>query len=239
MNINNCTNSIKNINRLNNAFANSTMVSTFSDCVAKTLDNAAGYVIKSMPVTDHIKDVLLDVKNSFKSKELIEILGTGVKSSVREGLEILGLERDNINNIMDLTNVAKSGGLVPVIKNVIEIGCKLFTKNNIVGNYVFKFFDVLSKYVQSGDFIKKLSGVINRLVKRKNKFMENVNGWYKAYVESDSANLKYFSDEIKSSKDIIKKFDDCKSQSQIIANLTNTLGTNKLSPEQLQLCMQI
>lgn len=236
---NNVVNNLNKENLLNNMFTNSKAVSTFSDCVFKALDNAAGYVIKSMPLTDHVKDILLDVKNSFKSKELSEILGTAVKSSVREGLEILGLNNKNIQNIMDIKNVAKSGGLIPGIKNVVEIACNLFTKNNIVGNYVYKFFGALSKYIQSSDFLKKLGSVIERLLKKKDKFMDSVNGWYKAYTEDNQVELKYFADEIKSNKELIKKFDDCSKQSKIIENITKATKMDKLSEEQLQLCMQL
>lgn len=240
MNIdNNITNDFKVSNNLNNIFTNSNTVKTFSDCISKALDNAANYVIKSMPVTDHVRDVLVDVKNSFKSKDLREILSAAVKSSVREGLEILGIDGKNVENIFDVNKIAKAGGLVPALKNVVEIAGNIFTKNNIVGDYVYKFFGGLSKYIQSSDFIQKVGGVIKRLLNRKDKFMENVNGWYKAYAESNEADLKFFTDEIKSSKDIIKKFEDCNKQSKIIDNITKASKTQKLSDEQLQLCMQV
>lgn len=236
---NDVTNFLNNNNTLNNIISNNNLLGTFKDCVLKAVENAAGYVIKSMPVTDHVKDVLLDVKNSFRSKEITELLNSVVKSSVKEGMEISDVNEASLNGLQDIKNISKTGGLICGIKNVVEIAAKLLTKNKIVGNYVYKFFDVFSKYIQSSDFLKKLGDVITRLLKRKDKFMENVNGWYKAYSQSDMTSLKYFADELKSSKDIIKKFDDCNYQSKIIDKIMNASKKEKLSEEQLQLCMQV
>ena len=55
----------------------------------------------------------------------------------------------------------------------------------------------------------------------------------------DEVELKYFADEIKSNKELIKKFDDCSKQSKIIENITQATKMDKLSEEQLQLCMQL
>ena len=75
---NDVTNFLNNNNTLNNIISNNNLLGTFKDCVLKAVENAAGYVIKSMPVTDHVKDVLLDVKNSFRSKEITELLNSVV-----------------------------------------------------------------------------------------------------------------------------------------------------------------
>ena len=124
------------------------MKNDLSKASETALDKAANYIIKAMPVPDAIKDVLKDVKEAIKTKDLKNVVSTVVTSSIREGLEILGLSNESIKNVYKLKDVAMKGGLAQALKNGIEIIANNYLKNNIVGKYVYNFFDKLKNFAQ-------------------------------------------------------------------------------------------
>lgn len=77
----------------------------FQNLVEGIIDKGADYAIKSFPINDHVKDILIDVKNSFKSKDFKEILKTAINSSIREGIEIINMP---INVLKDINKVKES-----------------------------------------------------------------------------------------------------------------------------------
>ena len=135
--------------------------------VEKTVDHAAKYVIKAMPVPDAVKDILIDIKDAIKTKDIKEVISTAVKSTIREGLEMLGLSKKSINSLGELKDIAKKGGLVTSIKNGIEVVELNYLKNNIVGDYVYKFFDKLKNYIMNNEFMKYLNNLIDKLEQKK------------------------------------------------------------------------
>lgn len=86
-----------------------TLKNDLSNAAEKTIDHAAKYVIKAMPVPDAVKDILLDIKDAIKTKDVKEVISTAVKSTVREGLEMMGLSTSSINSLMELKDIAKKG----------------------------------------------------------------------------------------------------------------------------------
>ena len=153
--------------------------SDLSNATEKALDQASKYIIKAMPVPDAVKDILLDVKAALKTKDLKRVITTVVNSTVREGLEYLGLSKSSINSLMELKNVASKGGYITTLKNGIEIVASNYLKNNIVGDYVYKFFDKLKEYIMNKEFTKTLNNIIKKLEEKKEKFLKKCEDWYK------------------------------------------------------------
>jgi len=130
--------------------------------VAKTVDKAANYVIKAMPIPDCAKDILIDVKDALKTKDIKEIFSTAVKSSIREGMEVLGFKTSTIKNVLNLSEAATKGGLAISLKNAIDLISEKFLKNNLAGNYISSFFEKLKEFIQSNKFVEKLKDIFAR-----------------------------------------------------------------------------
>ena len=209
-----------------------------TNVIGKTIDKAANYVIKSMPVPDAIKDILLDVKEAIKTKDLKRILETTVKSTVREGLELLKVSSSNIKDLMDLKNIALKGGLITGIKNAIEIVANNYLKNNIVGKYVYSFFERLKEYVLSNKFKEKLNNRIDLIMNKKIDFMNKCEQWYNAYKKMDLNELNKISETLSSNKYVISRYEDCASENKIIQNMTEMINNKKtyLTQNQARLC---
>ena len=210
----------------------------FSNIAMNALDKAANYVIKAMPIPDAMKDILKDVKDAMKTKDLKGIISTAVNSSVREGLEILGLSKSTIKDLKDLQNFATKGGFITLLKNGVDIVAKSYLKNNLVGDFVYKFFDKLKEYILSKDFMKKLNTKVEKLASKKEDFLDKCEEWYKSYNNMDIPTMNSISEQLSANKYVLSRYDECKKENNIIQNMTAMVNSKKglLSSEQQRLC---
>ena len=212
-----------------------------SSAVYKTIDHASKYIIKAMPVPDAIKDILTDVKEVIKTKDVKQVIDTVIKSSVREGLEIIGLSSSNINSIMELKNIASKGGLITALKNGIEIVAKNYLKNNIVGDYVYNFFNKLKEYVMNKEFGKSLNNYIKKLEDKRDNFLKKCEEWYLAYKGGDLDKVNTIANELDNNKYILSRYTDCLKENNVIQNMTCMVNNTKkvLTANQQRLCQII
>ena len=153
------------------------LTNDFITATIKAVDNASKYIIKAMPVPDAVKDVLMDVKDSLKTKDLKEVLTTAVRSTIREGMEIMGLPKKTLESLQEIKDVCKKGGFVTSVKNSVQIVANNFLKNNIVGDYVYTFFDKLEAYILNRDFMKKVEQWLDKFENKKQNFHQKCEEW--------------------------------------------------------------
>lgn len=213
----------------------------YSNTVAKVVDNSIGYIIKALPVNENIKQIALDVKDAFKTGDFKEIVKVAVKSSIKEGLEILNLPKNVISDITKISKIAFRGGLSSALSAGIDIISKKYLKNNIFSSVLFKITNEMKNYVFSKDFKIKIDNSINKLLEKNNKFNDLCQKWYESYEKFDLFNMNSLCKSIKNMQKHIVNDKDCKVQSDIIENMTNLINTknSKLSPIQMQICNNI
>ena len=96
-------------------------INVFSNILSNLIDKGTNYIIKSLPVNSSTKDILIDVKDAFKTKNFKNIVSTAVKSSIREGLELLSIPKNVIQDINNIKNIATAGGLSCALSAGIDI----------------------------------------------------------------------------------------------------------------------
>ena len=212
-----------------------------SNSVVKAIDHAAKYIIKAMPVPDAVKDILIDIKDSIKTMDMKQVVSTAVKSTVREGLEIMGLSSSNINSIIELKNVSSKGGLITALKNGIEIVSKNYLKNNIVGDYVYDFFNKLKNYIMNKEFNRSLTNLVKRLEEKKEKFFERCEEGYNEDKSMNLFKINSIASELDSNKYILSRYTDCAKENGIIQNMTAMVNNKNeiLTANQQRLCQVI
>lgn len=210
----------------------------FQNIVHNVVDRGADYVIKAMPVNDSIKDVLIDVKNAFKTKDFKEIVKTAVNSSIREGLEILSIPKNVISDITKIKDIALKGGLSNALSAGIDIISKRYLKGNIFEPYITKFLDKTKEFVFSNAFKNKIDMGINRFVERTDRYKSLCDSWYKAYEKFDLKDINYIAKTLSEKQREVIADKDCVKQNKIIQNMTELVNTkkDKLSQIQLQIC---
>lgn len=209
-----------------------------ANAAEKAIDHASKYIIKAMPVPDAVKDILIDVKDAIKTKDIKQVVGTVIKSTVREGLEIIGMSSKSINSLIELKNVASKGGFVTALKNGVEIVAENYLKNNIVGDYVYDFFDKLKGYIMNKEFGKNLNNIINKMEQKKDKFIEKCEEWYDAYKNMNLEKLNGVASELNNNKYVLSRYLDCVKENNIIQNMTAMVNNKHemLTSNQQRLC---
>lgn len=206
--------------------------------LTNTVDKVATYTIKAMPIPDGFKDVLYDVKEAFRTKDFKEIVGTAVNSSVREGLEILGLDKNQIKSIVELKDVAQKGGLMYGIKAGIEIVAKKYLKNNLVGNYVYDFFNKLKDAPLSSKFVDKVEGGIAKITEAKEEFLDKCNKFQEAYKDFDMNKITVLAKDVEKAFKSVQQDMECIRKNKTIQNIFTLVSNKKekLTDAQLKLC---
>ena len=223
---------------LNSNIKISTMTKELENGVTKALDKISNYIIKALPRPDCAKDILRDVKDSLKTGDIKTILSTAVKSSIREGLELIGFNNVIIDNVFKLKDAAVKGGLAYNIKNSVNLISKNMTSNNLSNEHLNCFFYELGNYVQSNKFLEKLEEVLTRVLKRKENFLSQVKEWYKSYENMDIDKMTNIASKLKRKKDLLIQYPECERENGVIQNITSMVSSKKkkLSEIQLQLC---
>ena len=155
----------------------------FSNIVKNVIDGGANYIIKAMPINDNLKDILLDVKKAFKTKDFGHIVSTAINSSIREGLEMLSVPKEIIKDIGKLKDVAMKGGLSCALSAGVEIILNKYVKNNLNFIDIKDFISKMKDFINNRAFTNKLDQGISKSIKRLNKFQDLCNNWYKSYNE--------------------------------------------------------
>ena len=235
---------INNTKNLNLNLNYDSRIENLKEDLTKVTENAIGkaakYVIKAMPVPDAVKDILTDVSEALKTRDFNKIISTVVKSTIREGLESIGLSSSSIKSLMELKDVASKGGFVMAVKNGIEIFANNYLKNNIVGNYVYKFFNNLEVFVQSKDFMKKINIMIKKLDEKKDEFIKKCEEWFKAYNNMNKEEMNKIAEKLNNNTYVLNRYSECVKENNIIKNMTEMINNNKaLLSENQQRLIQV
>lgn len=231
-------------NNLNSGLKLKTLTDELDSGVSKAIDNVSKYIIKALPIPDCAKDVLLDVKDALKTKDIKTILSTAVKSSVREGLELLGMNKKTINSVFKLKDAAVKGGLGFNIKNSLDVISQKYLNGNIVSEHIGTFFKELKQFVVSNKFVEKIEEILKKLNEKKEKFLKQVKEWYTSYENLNIDKMQEIANKLKRKKDVINEYSECEKENGVIQNITSMLTAKnkkaeeneKLSAAQLQLC---
>ncbi len=210
----------------------------FTSVVENIVDKGANYVIRGMPINNHIKDILIDVKNSFKTKDFKEILKTAVNSSIREGLEVLSLPKTIIKDISKIKDIAINGGLSQGISAGLDIISKKFLGNSAYGVYIKDFFDKTKDFINSNEFIQKLTNGMKKCINKITDFKNTCKEWYKAYDKFDLNDINTIANVLNKKKNKVSFDNECQNQNNVIQNMTELINNkkDKLSKLQMQIC---
>lgn len=213
----------------------------FDKVVVNVIDKGTDYILKAMPIQENIKDILLDVKKSFKTKDFFKIVQTAVTSSLREGLEILGTPINVIKDVNKIKEAAFKGGLRQGLVAAIDIVANKYLKGNILGDTVSKFIDDTKDFINSKRFSIKVDEDIRKMAMKQEKFKVLCSEWYKAYDKMDLTSLNDIAKKISLKQKTSVINNDIMKAAKIILNMTEFVNNkkDKLSLTQLDVCKSL
>ena len=211
---------------------------SFENIITSVIDKGGDYIIKSLPINESVKDVLVDVKSAFKTKDFKEIVKTAVNSSIREGLELLSIPKNVISDITKIKDIAMKGGLKHALSAGIDIVTDKYMKNNLFSNIIGDFIKKTKDFLFTNAFNLKIDAKINNIVDKTKDFNNLCKDWYKAYEKFDIDSINTIAKQINKQEKGIALNDENSNENNIIQNMTKLINTKKekLSPIQLQIC---
>lgn len=213
----------------------------FSNITFNVVNTAADYIIKAMPVNDGVKNILLDVKKAFESRDFKTILKTAVGSSMEEGIKMLKMPKNVLSDISKVTNITIKGGLREGICAAIDIISNKYLKNNLFYNLIKDFINKTKDYIYTKEFKDKLEIKVERLVKKADNFKEKCKEWYKYYDKLDFEKMNDLAQDLKREKRKVISDPECAKESNIIQNILKLVNVkkDKLTNLQLQICNEL
>lgn len=197
------------------------------DMINNVIDKGANYVIKSMPVNTHIKDILLDVKKVIKDKEFSQILKVALTSSINEGLNAIGVSDEDLKEINKVVDTALQGGLTNSINIGLDIVSTAKKYGNIFYNYIEDFFTGLKSFISSVEFKKKLYSSLEKCLDKVDNFKELCNDWYDAYDSFNMEDIKNIAGKLNKMKNKVWFNNNCLTENTIIQNITEFVDRKK------------
>ena len=214
---------------------------TFTNLTHDVVSKGADYVIRAMPVNDHIKNILMDVKKSFETKDFKQVLKTAVSSSINEGLNLLNIPRNVIRDITKVKDIAMKGGLREGISAAIDIVTHKYLKNNIFSNLIKDFINKTKDFIFSKQFQTKIDSGIQNILDKVEKYKEKCNKWFEYYNKLDFENMNSLAKTLNVERRKVSNDLDCLKQNSIIQNMNQLVNVkkDKLSKIQLQICSNL
>lgn len=206
--------------------------------ISSIIEKGATYVIKGMPVNEHIKTILRDVSKTFEDKDFNAILSVAIKSSIREGLDAMGVPKDYATKISNAVNAAFKGGVTTNIKIGIDVFGNGKKYGNIFANYIEDFLSDMKNFVGSNAFKNKVEHAVNKTSKKIENFKDVCEKWYDAYDDFNIDLLKEIASKLNKMKDKVSFDSECVSENIAIQNMTELVDSRKqrLTKTQIEIC---
>ena len=213
----------------------------FTNVVSKVIDVGTNYVIKALPVNDSVKEIALDIKEAFKTKDFKQIIKTAVNSTIREGLEILNFPKNVISDIKNISTIAFKGGLSTALTSGIDIIANKYLKNNLFSPIINTVLNDVKRFIGSSEFRNKIDSGVSKLVNKSEEFSELCEKWYNSYANLDIISMNSLCRNIKKLEPHVVNNKDCMKQSSILENMTHLINEkqDKLSNIQTKICSNI
>ena len=210
----------------------------FSKSVESIIEKGAVYVLKAMPIQENVRDILIDITKSLKTKKFSNIVQTAVTSSVREGLEFLETPISIIKDVKKVVDISKKGGLREALCSAIDITFNKYIKNNLLSDVIGEYRDDIKSFINSKEFDRQLSKATNLIEMKQQGIMGVIDNWKKCYEDSNINDLKLNFEKLKKSTKIINRVPDLKNEFNFINNVMEFVNNKqyKLTPIQLEFC---
>lgn len=208
--------------------------------IENTIDKGANYIIKSMPVNKHIKEILINVKQALKESDFSNVIKVALISSINEAKGNFKLNSD-LNNIEDMVDLAFDGGITSSLKIGIDMIENTKKYGNLFYNYIEDFFLNLKGFIVSKEFKSKVYLGVSKCLNKVDNFKKVCSDWYSAYDNFNIDSIKEIATKLNKMKGKVSFDTNCMNENSIIQNVTELVSRNKkkLTSTQFVICAEV
>lgn len=209
--------------------------------IENTIDKGANYIIRSMPVNKHIKEILINTKQALKEESLTGVIKVALVSSINEAKGFLNEKGNDLNNIEEMVNLAFDGGVTSSINVGIDMIENTKKYGNLFYNYIEDFFVKLKGFVTSKEFKSKVYLGVSKCMNKVDNFKQICSDWYDAYDDFNIDSIKEIATKLNKMKGKVSFDSNCINENSIIQNVTELVSRNKkkLTSTQFAICAEV
>ena len=103
--------------------------------LVKTINTAIDIGIKAV-LPDLIEDEIINIKDAILEQGFKEGINQVINSSINLGKSVIGIFTGNFENISQVQNAVKSGGIIDNISNLLDSAIKIANNKNLINNTI-------------------------------------------------------------------------------------------------------
>lgn len=209
--------------------------------IENTIDKGANYIIRSMPVNKHIKEILVNIKQVLNDGDLSSVIKVALVSSINEAKGYLNDKNNDLNNIENMVNMAFDGGITSSINIGIDMIENTKKYGHLFYNYIEDFFVNLKGFIVSKEFKNKVYCGVSKCLNKVDNFKKICSDWYNAYDDFNIDSIKEIATKLNKMKAKVSFDTSCMNENSIIQNVTELVSRNKkkLTSTQFAICTEV
>lgn len=188
--------------------------------LVKTINTAIDIGIKAV-LPDLIEDEIINIKDAILEQGFKEGINQVINSSINLGKSVIGIFTGNFENISQVQNAVKSGGIIDNISNLLDSAIKIANNKNLINN-------TIATMLKQGKntILKSVSNKIEETLTNQLKAVEKLEN----YCEKWNMNYenKNFNEMEKAYKNIEKYLNTVMPLENIINKARNIENTHSL-----------
>ncbi len=229
-------------NNLNNTLINENEQTNFlQSTIGKAINSGLNIGIRYL-LPDIIEDEVIDIKDSIIQNGFKEGVKTAIDSAVNLGKSALGIVTGNFENVEQMQDAIKTGGIIDSVSNVIDYAVNKIVDSdkisNTLGNTIKKGKDVILTNITK-NIESEFENQVNNIEKL-NKYEEN---WKDYFEKQDFDGMQKEYTKINNIMKDIAPIEKTIESARTIENLHNLIKNNgqdfNLSEEAIELAKTI
>lgn len=225
------------LNEIVNDIQNKCLKSEFG----KAVNSALSFGIKII-FPDFLDDQIINLKDNMYENGIKEGFQKTINDSINAGKIILGIQNNNFEDISQLEEAIKAGGIIDGISKLLDKGINSLKKSKVIDNDIAKTLkeekNVIIKSIE-----KNIDNSFSKQISNTEKLEKYISNWQKNYNEKNFEGMeKEFNKMEKIMKDLIPIENTFKNFRKIenLQNLIKNNGKNfNLSQEELELANKL
>ena len=209
--------------------------------LGKTISSAVDIGIRAI-FPDFIEEQVINLKDNLLKYGFSEGIKTTIQDTISVGKSAIGLITGKFDNINQMQQAIKAGGLIDGISSLLDIAISNGSKNGIfnfsTANNLIKGKDILLDSVQKNiekTFSKQLESVEN--------LQSHIDNWKNYFEKKDFDNMQKEFELINKDLEILVPMENTTNKARVVQNL-HTLIKNRdqdfnLSKEEMELCEKL
>ena len=191
---------------------------------------------------DFLEDDVIEIKDSIITDGFKEGIKTAIDNAIDMGKSFLGIFTGKFENISQVKEVVKKGGLIDSISDVLDWGIKKAKENKLIKSSTATLIKK-GKNTILNNISNNIENNLDSQVESVEKIDKYITKWNEYYKEQDFTNMQKQYNKIEKELEKIVPLESTINKARVVENLHNLIKNNgknfNLSQEEIELANKL